>query len=212
MTEAKYPHPARSPKWLGRPRQYQSEAQHVYAMHYDRPVLPWSWIVTECGDPMCLVVECMTLFEPKQLAYPTGVCVYCGDPAGTKDHLLPKPLTGDALRGRVLVVPACGNCNSRINDFPSACITDRREKAHASIRRTSKDLLAVPDKNIGELRHLGPTLRSVALKNNRKRAWIRGRLAWPEDPYYDLRAFQQSGIDDPVALGLIRGVDHRRTA
>jgi hypothetical protein len=61
----------------------------------------------------------------------------------------------------------------------------------------------VPDKTPEDLADLGPSLRSVAVKNNNTRAWVRGRLAWPTDPDYDLRAFQRSGIEDPIGLGLI---------
>ena len=28
-------------------------------------------------------------------------------------------------------------------------------------------------------------------------------LSWPEDPFFDLRALQKSGIDDPYASGFL---------
>lgn len=39
-----------------------------------------------------------------------------------------------------------------------------------------------------------------------------GRLSWPEDPFYDMRAFQHSGIDDPVSLGLCSDPFSRKRA
>lgn len=205
-------HGARSPRWMGHPRKYQAAAQEVYIAEHRRVVLPWSWITLSCDEPMCLNVECMTLHESQKIHYPAGVCVYCGDPAGQRDHLIPMPLSGAALRLRVLTVPSCANCNNRINDFPSFCVTERRERAHASIHKNNRALLERPIKNAAEMRELGPSLRSVAVKNNRKAEWLKGRLSWPDDPYYDLRAFQRSGIEDPVALGLVAGIDCRRTA
>lgn len=196
-------HSARDPRWMGRPHEYQEAAQRSYALDSGRMVLPWSWITTSCDLPMCLSWECMTVHAPTVIQYPAGVCVYCGDPAGTKDHLLPGSLTGPTLRRLVAVVPACADCNSRINDYPSPSVTERRHRAQASIRRKYAGLLTVPDKTPDDLKLLGPGLRSVAVKNNNLRRAVRLRLEWPDDPYYDLRAFQRSGIDDPYALGLV---------
>lgn len=195
-------HKPRSPRWLGNPRQYQLEAQRLYALDHDHAIPPWSWITTDCDVDQCLDTGCMVLHQPRTIRYPYGVCAYCGDGAGTKDHLLPRPLTGDALRQLVAVVPACGNCNSRIGDLPSPNVSERRRKAQLSIERTCRNLLLRPIKTEEDLRLLGPGLRTVAVKNNRLAAAAKERLGWPSDPFYDLRAFQRSGIEDPVALGL----------
>jgi len=200
--EVKRFHEARSPRWLGNPRQYQSEAQRLYALDTQRAVLPWSWITTDCDMPMCLDTECMTIHAPRAIRYPDGVCCYCGSVAGTKDHLLPKPSTGLTLRVLVAVVPACGNCNSRIGDHPSPNVAERRRRAQLSLERSEKRLLTAAHKTPEMLAEMGPQLRSVAIKNNRKREVVKMRLSWPEDPFYDIRAFQLSGIDDPVALNL----------
>lgn len=190
------------PRWRGNPRQYQIRAQALYSEHHARVILPWSWTTTTCGHDDCLNPRHMRLHQPRRIAYAEGVCVYCGDPAGTMDHLLPEPSTGKALRGMVAVVPACGNCNSRINDFPSPNIGDRRRRAQLSIERGYRNLLARPIKTAAEMRQLGHAMRTVAVKNNHLTEHVLLRLAWPHDPFYDLRAFQKSGIDDPVTLGL----------
>lgn len=195
-------HGPRSPRWRGNPRQYQLEAQRLYAIEHDRAVLPWSWVTTDCDVDQCLDVECMTLRSAKRIRYPRDICVYCGEPGYTKDHLLPEPVTGATLRHLVAVVPACGSCNSRINDFPSPNVTERRRRAQVGLERKHADLLASPHKTAADLAELGPTMRSVAVKNNLMRERIKARLGWPLDPYYDVRAFQSSGIDDPVTLGL----------
>lgn len=195
-------HGPRSPRWKGNPRAYQAEAQRLYSMDREYFIMPWSWITTDCDVDMCLDTECMTIHAPKRIAYPYGICVYCGETAGTKDHLLPKPMTGLALRHLVAVVPACGNCNSRIGDFPSPNVNERRRRAQLSIERSSKTLLLRGFRDGNELKQLGPGLRRVAVKNNALYLLTRRRLAWPVDPHYDIRAFEHSGIEDPVVLGL----------
>lgn len=166
-------------------------------------LLPWAWIASTCSEPMCLVVDCLVVHSPVKIDYPPGVCVYCGDPADTVDHLLPRPWTGDAVRARVAVVPACGDCNNRINDHPSPDVTTRRRIAHDSIRRKYASVLAGPDRSEREIRELGRGLASVSRANNAKRQIVRERLAWPVDALYDVRAFQHSGIEDPYTLGML---------
>jgi hypothetical protein len=84
----------------------------------------------------------------------------------------------------------------------SSNVAIRRKVAQLSIERSHRGLLLSPHKDPRDLLEMGPLLRSVAEKNNRKREWVRLRLAWPDDPFYDLRAFQKSGIEDPESLGL----------
>ena len=55
---------------------------------------------------------------------------------------------------------------------------------------------------LDELSEMGRNLRTFIEQKARERESVLARLAWPEDVFYDLRAFQHSGIDDPVALGL----------
>jgi hypothetical protein len=188
--------------WRGNPRQYQLEAQRLWALDNDRGLLPWSWVTTICGVDCCLEPPCMVIHSPVRIDYPRGTCVYCGEGCSGVDHLLPEPWTGDALRHLVAVVPACGNCNSRIGDYPSPNVGDRRRRAQFSIERNNRFLLLRPVKTEAELAELGYAMRTVAEANNAKAERVRARLAWPADPHYDLRAFQKSGIEDPESLGL----------
>lgn len=195
-------HGPRSPRWNGNPRQYQIAAQTVWTTRNDRGLLPWTWVTTECEVDQCLDPACMVIHQPVRIGYSRGTCVYCGEGASGVDHLLPKPWTGHAMRHMVAVVPACGNCNARINDDPSPNVAKRRKRAQVSIERHNKHLLLRPVKTPAELRTLGHAMRSVAEANNAKAERVRARLAWPLDPHYDLRAFQRSGIEDPESLGL----------
>ena len=195
-------HGDKSSRWHGNPRQYQLEAQRVWAIERDQSVLPWSWITTDCEVDQCLIPACMRIHAPVRIGYRRDVCTYCGEGCGGVDHLLPEPWTGPAARHMVAVVPSCANCNSRINDHPSPSVSVRRRVAQLSIERKNKHLLLRPHKTHSELMKLGYAMRTVAEKNNIKAARVRARLAWPGDPFYDLRAFQKAGIEDPESLGL----------
>ncbi|AIY16155.3 hypothetical protein GUY44_12035 [Pimelobacter simplex] len=193
---------SRARRWKGRPRDFQREALRLFALERERTLLPWSYVTLACGIEMCLRVECMTVHAPKRIDYPEFVCIYCGLPGDGKDHLLPKPNTGEALRKYVLVVPSCGECNGFINDFPDPHVGRRRILAQQKIAKKNRHLLERKEKSEAELNELGHELRSVAIKNNNKARGVRLRLAWPDDHAYDLRAFQHSGIENPAGLGL----------
>lgn len=202
LTPSQREHVLTAPSWKGNPRQYQIAAQEAWSRHHERGVLPWSWINTECDLRQCMDVQCMTVHQPVRIDYPRAVCTYCGEGCDGFDHLLPRPWTGSGVRHMVAVVPACANCNSRINDFPSPNVSERRKRAQVSIERHSKRLLLRPIKTARDMADLGHTMRSVAEANNQKTERAKARLARPLDPHYDLRAFQRSGIDDPESLGL----------
>lgn len=183
----------------GKPGVFQQQARQVFAVVDGGYVDPWMWILNSCDSTHCLNPDHMVARVPTKIAYPPGVCVYCGMPAGARDHLVPRNKSGDARRITVAVVPSCGNCNSRINDFPSPNVTERRRVAQASIRRSARRILNVPPIDLSEY---GPNLRSHLAARRNQREVVLMRLEWPEDPFYDIRAYQQSGFDDPVALGL----------
>jgi hypothetical protein len=166
-------------------------------------VMPWSWVTTSCDEPLCLDVDHMRLHTPLRIKYAAGVCIYCGDPCRGFDHLLPEPSTGRALRAQVAIVPACSDCNGRINDFPNPNVSERRKRAQVSLERKYKTLLLGSDKSPEELADLGHMMRHVAEKNAINRTLVKERLAWPgDDVFYDVRAWQKSGVPDPVLLGL----------
>lgn len=115
----------------------------------------------------------------------------------------PRNWSGDAHRIVVAVVPACNNCNTLINDTHAVSITERRNIAHFRIRRANRQLLKGRDWSKGDLDELGPRLRGFVVEQQAKKRSLLTRLEWPLDPFYDLRAFQKSGIPDPVAIGML---------
>lgn len=177
---------------------YQFEAFQVASEISVRDILPWTWWSTDCGFKQCLQYDHLVGTAPRKIAYPDYVCVYCGLIGGTRDHLLPRNITGNVSRAYVATVPACAQCNSAIGDFPSCRITERRAVAHAHLRRKYSNILVpVP------LDGLEGRLRQFVQAAHAKRDQVEARLAWPDEFDYDLRAFQKSGIQDPYGMGLI---------
>lgn len=194
--------PAPCRPWMGRPSEWQSEAKTVVMDRLDRS-LPWVHFVADCGTKLCLTDDHLRFFRAQRIQYPTGVCVYCGMPGFTKDHLLPVTATGEAQRKFVAVVPACGECNYGLGDRCGHRVTERREEAHRLIRKKHAKVLNTPPWSPKALAELGPNLRTHIERSISQREVVLERLAWPWDPEYDRRAFEKSGFDDPIGMELL---------
>jgi hypothetical protein len=188
--------------WGGRPQHYQSQAQ-ASMLAEGWTVMPWSWIIPTCGTEDCLTAEHLRANYPRRIEYPSGVCVYCGVAANTKDHLLPESWSGKAKRRWIATVPACGQCNSAINDTPEFSISKRREVAKEVIARRYRKVIDLPDYTPQQLAEYGKNLRAYIRKGLAERDEALRRLRWPEDPHYDIRAFHQTGIFEPAEMGLL---------
>lgn len=164
---------------------------------------PWSWVEIECDEAMCLEFEHMTVRHPTRLRYPNGVCIYCGRGAGTRDHLVPRGISGETHRASVLTVPACAECNSTIGSAAVYSITGRRRIAHQGIRRRNRKKLRYQKLTEAELAEYGPGLRPALAMAGAEREQVEAMLAWPVDPEFDSRYLERSGIQDPYLLGLL---------
>lgn len=162
-----------------------------------------SWPTPTCGTEKCLIFTHLAWKAPERLAYPDGVCVYCGVIADTEDHLLPRTWTGEAVRKHVITIPACRQCNSHINDRYMPSITARRTEAHRYIERKYRKVLQIPKWTKEDLGALGKSLRSSVESGLNEQRLARARLAWPEDSDYDLRVMHLSGIENPYEIGLL---------
>ena len=190
--------------WQGSPSFYQEQAL-ISIVESGKRIWPWSWVSSECGEEMCLEPDHLTIETPRKLEYPPYVCVYCGDPADSEDHIIPTALTGQAQRKYVLTVPACRQCNSAISDRVVFSIDNRRRIAQAYIARKFKKILAIPDYSAEEIQEFEGTLRQSVIESQNTKNWISARLRWPESSNYDLNHLQASGIDNPFLVGLLSG-------
>lgn len=188
--------------WDGDPREYQRTAAGIFYVE-GHDLDPWDWITPLCDNPRCIEPEHLAVQANVKLRYPHDICIYCGRPGFTKDHLLPSNWTGDARRHYVVTVPACGTCNTLLRDTLTWSITERRALAHERLRHHYRKVFRTVDRTPDELNEYGPILRAVIVDGMERKAEVLRMLAWPEDPAYDLRALAHSGIEDPYATGLL---------
>lgn len=190
----------------GRPAAYQSVAGDVM-IDAGTPVFAWDTIEPLCTTPMCLLPSHLKVVRPARLGYTPNICVYCGQPAETRDHLLPRNVTGDAWRRTVLTVPACAECNSLIGDILLESITARRAYVHERIRARNRKVLAAVELSEAQLNEFGPGLRGYLETADANKRELISRLSWPDTPSYDFEALRGSGIQDPYSMGLLELVD-----
>lgn len=181
---------------------YQEFASNILESE-GRPQPHWAWVTPNCGNEMCLTPEHLIGHAPVRLAYPSRVCIYCGRPGYTQDHLLPRRWSGDAKRHFVVIVPACGMCNSLLGDTLTWSITERRELCRARMRRKYRKYLRIPDWTEEEIAEFDRGMRDFIRDGLMKKREAERVLSWPEDPAYDIRALERSGIENPYVTGLL---------
>ena len=124
--------------------------------------------------------------------YRSGECVYCGETADTMDHLLPRGWTGDALRKRVPVVPACRECNSTLGDRLIPEVQERRHYVHNRYRSKYRNRLRTVVLGSDDLAELGDGLRGAVIRQIAEHDRLMDRLSWPKSPTYDADALSGS--------------------
>ena len=188
--------------WLGNLDLYQ-EAAIASLIDSGKKLWPWVRALPNCDTPNCIEPTHLNLISPRALAYPSGTCVYCGDIEYSRDHLVPTALTGIGFRNQVLTVPSCVECNSFIGASLDYSIDGRRGIAHRGIAKKYKSVLARHEYSPEEIDEFEGMLKRSIVSGLEEKRHIESRLAWPDDPTYDLRHLQASGIENPSAVGLL---------
>ena len=106
-----------------------------------------------------------------------GVCIYCGESADHRDHLVPINWTGPIARMFVPMVPACGDCNRRINDALVQTIAGRSEVVASSLRRKYGKQLSIPDRDEDWFAEFNPRMAANLRAAQGNRRLLRLRLA-----------------------------------
>lgn len=192
--------------WVGRTRKFQEAARRSLIIE-GTSLFPWSWVIVNCGSETCLNPDHLDIHEAQKLRYPSGICVYCGRHAGTKDHILPRHWGGESVRKFVATVPACGTCNSMLSNTVVWAINERREVAHRRAMKKYRRLLSMPKWDDEQLSGVEGSLRDYILDEMSKRAEVQRMLRWPEDSHYDIRYLELSGIEDPYSIRLLTAED-----
>ena len=107
----------------------------------------------------------------------SGLCVYCGSFAEQRDHLLPLPWSGKAVRSMVPTVPSCGHCNRTISDFSSPLIIERSFLVATRIRKKFRRELRIVDKAENNLLEYGIGLQTNLRARQFERQRLRARLS-----------------------------------
>lgn len=188
--------------WEGSEGAYQTEAYEELTLVGNQPS-HWAWISSICDTHNCLNPAHIVAHEAIQLAYPIGVCIYCGCKAETKDHILPRGYTGETHRRFTAIVPCCRWCNSALGAIMTWSITERREIVHEKIRRKNKKYMKTKDFTKRELAEFGPGMRAEIDRALRRKEQVIEMLEWPGSDDFDLRALELSGIPDGFAVGLV---------
>lgn len=185
----------------GRTSDYQTEIIPLWMSQTGKRLALAEYLVPKCETELCMTVEHLEVLRPTRIDYPYSVCVYCGEDATTKDHLLPRSWTGEAERRIAIWVPACRECNSAINAAFAPSMTMRRDIAHKFIAKRYAAALRTLDRTPSELREFGKSLRAQIVKGMAEKKRTQARLSWPPAGF-DSEAFERSGID-PYAAELL---------
>jgi len=115
-------------------------------------------------------------------------CYYCGLPATSKDHAVPRALLRaladdpDALRhimwNRRETVPCCRECNCLLGVSVQNTLEERKAFLKERLRRRYTRFLSIPDWSEEELFEMSGRLRRYVVSGLKKKAVALARLRW----------------------------------
>ena len=122
-------------------------------------------------------------------------CVYCGEDADTKDHVVPvsyyfngkrtgRHLTADF--GEENLVDCCRECNCMANNKVFDNIQAKREYIQERIKEKYKKVVNMPFWSDDEIKELGQTLRKEVKIQQLARKWILNRINFPVELYANI--------------------------
>ncbi len=111
-----------------------------------------------------------------------GICVYCGDPADTIDHVIPLAWSLGRKKSKRTpvgpVCPACRDCNSHLASRYFDCFWDRCRWNRDRIEKRALPILWFNH----QIQELDYTMRSFVAHQCFVRLWYRIRADWFESP------------------------------
>jgi hypothetical protein len=104
-------------------------------------------------------------------------CVYCGDVAKDRDHVVPQSLVAEESKTwhSDRVVPACHDCNGALHNKVLLTIAERASWLAKRLKR-KYDKLSIKAWTEDELQELGPTLRAFVKSQESRRYILAQRL------------------------------------
>lgn len=109
-------------------------------------------------------------------------CAYCGDPADTRDHVIPYSYLTSRKRsgcqaGTGNTVLSCRDCNSRLGSSLHPTMQQRCLHVAQALSKKHAKLLRSPDATPEELQELGPNLRASLLASADLKKAVLSRIA-----------------------------------
>lgn len=128
-----------------------------------------------------------------------SLCVYCGEPATTKDHFPPKSASKTGV-----LLPACNECNGFIGnrypfDFDGRCASIKLR-----IKNKYMKILNSPSWSEEELNELTDKLRSYVENGFKQKELIRCRIDWNIKAYIDYIDIE-GHFDMLIEQGYVKG-------
>ncbi len=120
-------------------------------------------------------------YKYTQALFNTGdvqICSYCGDPANTKDHVLPLIWADNQLEGQHIIVPACSDCNAMAGGKKFVGIYEKLRWLHKRLAKKYARVLCTPDWSEEELEGLDLVLRTYVENSLELRTRTLERLSW----------------------------------
>ena len=118
-------------------------------------------------------------------------CYYCGDPARSVDHVIPRSML-NSLRvlddksvwktlysdHRIRLVSCCLQCNSILSNKYFTTLKQKKAHLKECLRKRYKKILEIPHWEEGEVKELSYRLGKYVTHSLSKKDWVLSRLAW----------------------------------
>lgn len=120
------------------------------------------------------------------------ICMYCGDPADQREHVIPYSYSGD----NTAIVWSCRECNLLASDYLFETIEDKGRFINERLKAKYEKILNIPQWCDDELEELDGNMKCNVLGMIEVQKWIRKRINWKVNPsvLVVLKYLQSRGI------------------
>ena len=119
------------------------------------------------------VLDKLAFGESVEICRDKGICVYCGERATDKEHVIPR-----CSGLPTWIVPACSECNGLASGTVYDGLISKKQAIQAKLRRRHARALRVPHWDQEELSELGRTLRVAVEAYQRAKSVVECRVTW----------------------------------
>lgn len=101
------------------------------------------------------------------------ICVYCGEPADEREHVVPR-----CANFPTWIVPACGECNRAAGGMIFDGIVAKKRHIQKALARRYAKVLRTPEWDASELDEMGVTMRRAIADHLAAKRIVQGRVRW----------------------------------